>query len=248
MTTYCYFVRGAKHAALAEISIASVRKVDKKAQVHIWTDEPAPRWKLDGAVFHIPPGMPIMLANLEAQVAALFTANPDNPIVFLDSDTILLGQLPHSGDLTVTWRDHVGLDEDGDKVEGIAQQMPYNYGVMVANFNQRTAEAFIWLRERIRVMHQRHQLWYGNQLALAELAGPPPKHGCETQTRTIPWMLTQHGNALTVHKVPCDLYNYTPKGQDDNLTGIRLLHFKGGSRGLMQGYAERLGLVRKEAA
>jgi len=248
MTTYCYFVRGQKHADLAKLSIASVRKVDKKAQVHIWTDEPAPQWKLDGAVFHIPSGMPIMLANLEAQVAALFTANPESPIVFIDSDTLLIGQLPHDGDLTVTWRDHVGLDEDGDKVEGIAQQMPYNYGVMVANFSQRTAEAFIWMRERIRVMHQRHQMWYGNQLALAELAGPAPEHGCATEKRHIPWMLTQHGNPLTVHKIPCDLYNYTPQGPDDNLTGIRLLHFKGGSRGLMQGYAERLGIVRKEAA
>jgi hypothetical protein len=61
-------------------------------------------------------------------------------------------------------------------------------------------------------------------------------------------MLTQHGNPLTVHKIPCDLYNYTPKSPDDNLTGIRLLHFKGHSRALMQVYAERLGLVRKEAA
>lgn len=240
MTTYVYFVRGAKHAALCRTSIESVRKVDPKARVMVMTDEWQPAWELEAQIYFIPQGMPIMLANLEAQVAAMFLANPEEPIVFLDSDILLLKPLEAVGDLTVTWRDHV-LVKDEEKIEGIAAEMPYNYGVIVALPGMRATEAFIWMRERIRKMHSRHQQWYGNQLALAELCGPRPPSGTEITDRSIPWTLTNHGNLLRIAKVPCEHWNFTPQKAGEDISERYALHFKGGSRALMESYAKRLG-------
>jgi hypothetical protein len=241
MTSYVWFVRGAKHAAMCRTSIESVRLIDKKARCFVMTDERNHAWQLDAGTYYIQTGLPIMLANLEAQVAALFVTNESEPVAFLDSDILLLKPLPSLADLTVTWRDHV-LVNDEEKVEGIAAQMPYNYGVIVAEHGHATTEAFIWLRERIRKMHARHQQWYGNQLALAELCGQRPQDGTEFSARPIPWSITSHGIPVNVAKIPCERYNYTPQKVGEDLTDKHVLHFKGGSRPLMESYAKRLGI------
>lgn len=248
MSNYVYFVRGARHAALCRTSMESVRKVDKDARCIVMTDDPHERdWHLDNALtYYIKPGMPIMLANLEAQVAALFVVNPDEPVFFLDTDILLLEKIPVLADLTVTWRDHVGI-VDEEKVEGVAAQMPYNYGVIAARWGSRAVESFIFMRERIRRMHSRYQEWYGNQLALAELCGPRPETGetneYRVDERPIPWMLTnQAKESVRIAKIPAEKYNYTPQRAGEGLDGKAVLHFKGGSRALMESYAKRLGL------
>lgn len=243
MSTYSYFVRGAYHANLCRTSMESVRKVDPLAKFIVMTDEtPGERgWVFDAAIYYIPPGMPIMLANLEAQVSTMFVADPHEPVIFIDTDILLLKPLHAHADLTITWRDHVLTDGD-EKIEGVASYMPYNYGVIVAQNRGVTIEALIWLRERIRKMHDRHQKWYGNQLALAELAGPRPDSGTSIDVRAIPWMLTNHGNTLRIAKVPCETYNYTPQRDGEDIESRAVLHFKGKSRHLMESYAKRLGL------
>lgn len=241
MTSYVYFVRGARHAALCNTSIESVRKVDKDARCIVMTDDVKPDWEVDAMRYWIEPGMPIMLANLQAQCNALFVCSPDEPIVFLDTDILLLEKIPALANLTVTWRDHA-LVVDEEKVEGVAAQMPYNYGVIVAQFGSRAVESFIFMRERIRRMHSRYQEWYGNQLALAELCGPRPESGSETVERRIPWMLTNQGDSVRIAKIPGEQYNWTPQKVGEDLTGRAVLHFKGGSRALMESYAQRLGL------
>lgn len=252
MSSYVWFVRGARHAALCQTSIESVRKVDKEARCIVMTDDGHDRsWKVSGALtYYIDPGMPIMLANLQAQCGALFVAYPEEPIVFLDTDILLLEKVPALADLTVTWRDHVGVVDD-EKVEGVAAQMPYNYGVIVARYGSRSVEAFIFMRERIRRMHSRYQEWYGNQLALAELCGPRPPSdftGIKIDERRIPWLLTNQGDSIRVAKIPADKYNYTPKKVGEDLTGRAVLHFKGPARALMESYAKRLGLGWYEEA
>lgn len=244
MTTYCYYIRGAKHAAMARTSIESVRKADSGAQVMVMTDElPGQKqWDLDAPTWFIAPGMPIMLANLEAQLTALFLVRPDTDIAFLDADILLLESLSSIADISVTWRDHVRVIGE-DKVEGIAGTMPYNYGVILAKPGQATVEAFIWLRERVRRMCEQHQQWYGNQLALAELAGARPESGLRVDKRRIPWTLTEYGNEISIAKLPCERYNYTPAVVGEAIHGKRsVLHFKGHSRALMESYAKRLGL------
>lgn len=244
MTMYCYFVRGAQHAALARTSIESVRKADPSAQVFVMTDEQEPNWKLDAAIGRLDSGMPIMLANLEAQVRAVCTAPYGSTIWFLDTDTLLLEPLPElHTDLFVTWRDHVLKAAGGEKIAGIAGAMPYNYGVIGTIAALPAMEAFIWMRERVRIMSDQHQQWYGNQLALAQLAGPRPDAGICTDARPLKWTPTQYGNSVRITKAPCEQFNYTPQMVGEKIHGKRMvLHFKGGSRGLMESYAKRLGL------
>lgn len=244
-TAYAWYVRGEAHAAMCRTSVESVKKHDHGARCYVVTDETGFTWSIPGVqLLHIEAGMPIMLANLEAQVGALAAAWTDHfeKLTFLDTDTLLLKPIEAHGDITFTWRDSIGLDDDGEKVEGIASRMPYNYGVIVVRPGIRAFEAMLWIRERIRVMHGDHQRWYGNQLAVAELAGARPASGTESAFRTIPWKLTKHGKSLTVGKIPCETFNYTPQKPDEDVSGKHLLHFKGGKRALMGVYAEKLGL------
>jgi hypothetical protein len=192
---------------------------------------------------YIGPGRPIMVANIEAQLTAMIEGEDDD-YTFLDTDILLLKPIPSVGSLTVTWRDHVAVGDEGEKIEGIAAAMPYNYGVIRVKRCKATIEAFIWLRERVRLMHPQQQKWYGNQLAMAELAGPRPKIlGTQIDMRRIPWQLASPSTALSVGKIPCELYNYTPAVADSKLTEVvHALHFKGKSRHLMEGYAKALGL------
>lgn len=250
-TVYCFFVRGQKHAAMCRTAIESIRSVDALNEIVVVTDEDGHQFK-DATILRIPPGLPIMLANIEAQVVALIALHAKYPnqstrVTFLDTDVVLLKPFTTEHDLLVTWRDSVG-EVEGEKVEGVASRMPYNYGVMIAKADRPTIEAFIWLRERVRKMHAGHKQWYGNQLALAELCGPRPSEGTAVDTRQIPWMLTEHGISLEIEKVPCDRYNYTPQRVGENLEGKHVLHFKGASRGLMESYAKRLGLSWSAAA
>jgi hypothetical protein len=246
LNIYAYFVRGARHAALCCTSIESVRKADSRANFIVATDEPRRSWTIPGAAIHdFEPGMPIMLANLEAQCSIL-AANPHSSITFLDTDILMLEQLPATpgADITITWRDHALVGEDGEKVEAVAGAMPYNYGVLRAVANYASLEAFIWLRERIRRMSSQHQQWYGNQLALAQLAGPRPDHGMNLDTRYIPWMLTKPGNPVRIAKLPGERWNWTPNQVGQRLHGLHsILHFKGRSRPLMESYAKRLELT-----
>lgn len=252
MSTYAYFVRGAAHAALCRTSMESVKKADPRALFVVSTDEPKRDWTIPSAAIHeFEPGMPIMLANLEAQCAIL-ARNVSESITFLDTDILMLESLPATpgADITITWRDHVLVGEEGEKIEGIASSMPYNYGVLRASSGYASLEAFIWMRERIRRMHEGHQKWYGNQLALFELAGPRPTEGMRIDTRRIPWMLTKLGNPVRIAKLPGDRWNWTPKQVGQRIHGLHsVLHFKGGARPLMESYAAKLGLQwHQEAA
>lgn len=194
----------------------------------------------------IPGGEEIMVANIDAQITALLSG--DDEFVFLDTDVLLLKPIPLLGDLTVTWRDHALVGDDGEKIgEGLAAAMPYNYGVMRARATKPVVEGFIWLRERVRKMHVNQQKWYGNQLAMHELAGPRPKVGNQIDVRRIPWQLAKPSTFISIGKIPCEIYNYTPKSlcvpeSTPWLTLKHALHFKGQSRPLMEGYAKALGL------
>lgn len=244
MRVYSYFVRGAEHFAMMRTSAESVRRADPKAVVLVMTDDPEIEHEAY-YVHRIAPGQPIMLANIDAQVSALIhclTWDVDS-IAFIDTDTLVRRPLLMSpdDDIAVTWRDHVRVIDD-EKIEGIAGVMPYNYGLILARPGQPAVEAFIWMRERVRKMHERHQKWYGNQLALAALCGPPPKEGARSDERRIPWHLTAPGAAVRVQKRPCETWNYTPQKAGEDISQREMLHFKGASRALMAGYARAMGL------
>jgi hypothetical protein len=245
---YVYFVRGRIHAALCQVSMASVHLADPDALVEIYTDEPdGPHFDgcLGARIQVMPSGMPIMLANLEAQARAMYATPDDEQVAFLDTDILVLHRLSFINptfDLAATWRDHALVSESGEKVTAVADVMPYNYGVILARGGFPAVESFIWMRERVRRMSSQLQKWYGNQVALATLAGPRPASGDLLDDRRIPWTPTDRGNRVSVLKLPCETWNYTPQAEGENLVGRNVLHFKGGKRELMKSYALGLGL------
>lgn len=238
MTTYAWFVRGQAHSAMARVSMAAVRRVDRSATLVVATDDPEVTVP-DAQMVRFEPGLPMMVANIEAQLHVLAPRRSD--VWFLDTDVLLLREPPHlnDGEICITWRDNLGGKLSDIKEVDV---MPYNFGVVGIKPGLRTIEAWLWTRERIRVMSPHLQDWYGNQVALAGLAGPRPIDGEATDLRSIPWKMSEPGPSVAVRKIPGDTWNYTPAEPDEDISARAALHFKGHSRGLMAGYAIGLGL------
>lgn len=224
MTTYCYWVRGQEFAEMATMSMASVKKVDPKAQFLVYTDDES----LDGAFCRLEPGRPAMVANLDAQVNALATSPLGERVLFLDADTIVKKPFPFcEADLFLTWRDIVNGDAE------FAKSQPFNYGVVGAIANARSIEAFIWLRQRILKMTKQHQAWFGNQIAMFDLVGRPQ----DRKTATIRWSLNDRGTSLSVVCLPCDTWNWTPESEGEDISAKGIIHCKGNRKDLMKAYA-----------
>lgn len=233
MIDYVYWIRGAEHRAMCELSIASARKVDKRGAFYVYSDDPdlepikGVNWS------RMKPGRPAMVANLDAQVTHLSTATYGNKILFLDADVLVKRIFPFGlASLYPTWRDHVAV-KDGEKIGGIAKLMPYNYGVLGALADRWTVEAFLWMRHRILHMSDQHQSWYGNQFALYELCGDPKSE----RKVAIPWAMGDYEPKLEVERLPCETWNYVPEGPGEDVEGKGMLHFKGGRKDLMEHYA-----------
>lgn len=244
--TYAYFVRGEKHKALCQVSMAAIRRIQKNAEIVVATDEPG--LTVPGAVMvRFEAGLPMMVANLEAQLNVMY--GRFSQIVFLDTDVLFLKPFPVQSEegLVVTWRETVG-GKIQDVPGGVADVMPYNYGVLSVLPSLRTLESFIWLRERVRKMAPQLQQWWGNQIALASFVGPRPKEGETTETRYIPWLLHERGLPVTVRKIPGSIWNYTPTDKDEDVSSRGAIHFKGHTREWMRGFTERLELPWLEAA
>jgi hypothetical protein len=238
--TFAWFVRGEKHRDLCQVSIAAVRKVEKRCEIVVATDEP--ELTVPGATMvRFAPGLPMMVANLEGQLAVMHGRL--SQIVFLDTDVLLLKPFPEqrAEALVVTWRDTVGGKIE-DVPGGVADAMPYNYGVLSVVPGLRTLEAFVWMRERVRKLTPHLQVWWGNQIALASLAGPRPAAGEVTEERTIPWKMTHPGLPLTVRKLQGSVWNYTLKDPEEDVSMRGAIHFKGHTRGWMKPVCDRLGL------
>lgn len=244
MTAYVYWIRGEKYADMGAISARSVRKVDPKARIHVFSDDPtsetarACKW---ADVFHgMVTGRPAMVANLDAQIAALEYLERGERVLFLDVDTVMRKPFPWclSADLYVTYRTEI-LDKDGNREEATVQ--PYNYGVVGAHNCAAALEAFMWMRYRVLQMSaSRAQIWYGNQLALADLVGGAPKEGDETIDKRvrIRWTIGDFsGRELAVRQLPCSTWNFSPQPGDD-CSNAGILHFKGGRKDQMQAYVE----------
>lgn len=243
-----YWVRGQKHAELLELSVASVRKVEPDAWVHIYTDDP----ELMGRSFHgsfpiaMAPGRPMMVANLDAQFRHIAGMKAGQPVLFLDADILVrqpfpwvteqpaIGEQWQLSDLYVTWRDHAAVVDGQEVGQELAKRMPYNYGVLGAIASPVSVEIFAWLRARILGMARNHQKWFGNQLALFDLCGAPSAPA----ERRIGWTMGDFdGTPFRVERLPCATWNYTPEAAGEDVADKGMLHFKGGRKDLMEAYA-----------
>jgi len=246
MTTYAWFVRGEKHAGLAQVSMAAVKRADRSADCVVATDEDG--LTVPGArMVRFTAGLPLMVANVQAQIEVMHRNHV--PVVFLDTDVLFLKPFPDqpSEAITVTWRDTVG-GKLGDLPGGVADAMPYNYGVIGVLPGPSTIEAFLWLRERVRRLAPNLQQWYGNQVALVGLCGPRPTAGEVIEQREIVWTPSKPGLSVMVRKLPGTTWNYTPRDRDEDLSERGAVHFKGHTRPWMEIVAKRLDLPWRDAA
>jgi hypothetical protein len=247
-TTYAYWVRGREFAELAAKSIASIKRFDRlmvdrrfvvvsdgyDIDFEEWREIFGPQVGLIYQSRHISRAAqrPAMVANLDAQIKVLMNTPMGERVLFLDADTLMLQPFPWTdADLHVTWRPDVNGDTE------MARQQPYNYGVLGVNVTPATIEAFIWLRARILRMTPERQRWYGNQLALADLLGQP---GARKGDARIRWTLEDEGTPLSVMELPCSVWNYSPNGPDEDVSGKGILHMKGDRKDLIEHYAARV--------
>jgi hypothetical protein len=245
-TTYAYWVRGCAFAELAAKSIESIKRFDRfmaERRFVIVTDEPAISSYIDPStnweqsvpkgveLLRIDYGRPAMVANLDAQIAVLNDTLKGERVLFLDADTLCLQPFPWTdADIHATWRPDVNGDVE------LARLQPWNYGVLGVKVTPATIEAFYWLRARILKMNPERQRWYGNQLALADLLGQPNGG----KDRRIRWTLEDDGTPLSVCELPCSVWNYSPSGPDEDVSGKGILHMKGDRKDLIEHYAGRL--------
>jgi hypothetical protein len=245
MTHYCYWVKGKEFSDMAALSMQTVRRVDPKAKFMVFTDDPKHTPRIDArdvAWYEIPEGRPAMVANLDAQIAALHCCQRGDQLLFLDADIVMRRPFPFAllPDLYVTYRHEVTSVRNGEVKEAdpdAVMLQPYNYGVVGCHVRPQIIEAFYWLRARVLAMNMRNQLWFGNQLALAELVGVAPKEEQDKLVR-IRWSPLDSGTELKVRQLPCTVWNYSPNSKDEDVSAKGILHMKGERKDLMKHYAE----------
>lgn len=242
MNHYVYWLRGEQFCDFAKLSMDSVRNVDGKACFHVWTDAPeeTPPIVAGDVTWNIhEPGRPPMVANLDAQIAALNSLDRGSNVLFLDADILMRRRFPWgTPDLYVTWRERVTYLEDNEVKEANPEMValqPYNYGVMGARVSPKIIETFYWLRARILQMNIRNQMWFGNQLALADLCGGSA--GPEDKRVHVNWSLSDTGTELLVRRLPCSVWNYSPNSIDEDVSERAVLHLKGERKDLMEHFA-----------
>src|SRR6478609_2041996 len=210
-----YWIRGEEHTELAKLSIASVHKVYSMARVYVYTDDPDNTPHIEGTLRCVmPKGYAPMVANVHAQMTHVLSAQTGTNVLFLDTDTLLQDAIPINGDLAVTWR--------SPDTNGVSGAMPYNYGVMACSVISPVREAFAWMKSRVLSMSEGHQNWYGNQLALADLVGGVTQDAIKHIR--IKWSSGDPGTPLSVGLLPCDVFNYTPNGEGEDVSGKVVLH------------------------
>lgn len=236
-------LQGLEEAAL---SIESVRRAMPRAQCHVYTDGALVADSASWPWAHgIPDWIyrrdfsrwPLMVANLVAQADHMLQRGLHGSTAFLDTDILVREPLSVSAgmDLAVTYRDYVGFNEKGEKVQGVAKTMPYNYGVILASPTAAAVEAFLWMRDRVARMNPESQAWYGNQLALRELVGLERNKELPYVTvRTLPWA------KVWVRVLDAEEWNYSPEGPDEDVSRRRVLHLKGNRKPLMRHYLDEI--------
>ena len=250
MRKYVYFVRGNKHRDMAIISAQSVAERDPTAARIIITDDStdltpcrAQFTQISFAMFDKP--LRLMTANVAVIADMVLGAEPTDELWFIDPDTLLQKPLvmPPKCDIAATWR-VVLLDVDREAVA----DMPYNFGVIGFRGTPAARDAAVWMRERVASFNPGYQDWYGNQMALAALAGPIPSNGVDPIVRRgIPWRpFDEPTTSVNIARLPCDEWNYTPITGDEICDDKRLLHFKGVRRKFMPAYARQRGFTMED--
>lgn len=225
MTNAVYCAMGEEHALMAVRSAQTFRRHMPSGRTVVYVDQKY-RIPIEQIVRPEYFEQPFMVANVMCQFDWMARCRQPNVTYFLDNDILMMQEPPElpDADLCVTWRDDVGE---------LSLTQPYNYGVLITRHTMDTVRAFAWLEDRVRKLTPQRQKWYGNQIALRELAGPIRRD--ETVLRDFGYF------KANIHQLPCDTWNWSPPPEEleQDRSDKVFVHLKGDRKSAFDYYHER---------
>ncbi len=195
----CFLHVGPDHA-IPSFMVASVKAAMPDAEVVQMTDQATPPVPgVDSVLRHEWDGRKLMIYRL-AHLAAL-----ERPAcVILDTDVIVQRSLApvfeRPFDVALTVR-HEAV-KTLDKTQNLTPEMPYNTGVMFSR------EPRFWKAalERCRALPGKQHDWWGDQLSVKQVAD---------------------SGQFNVVELPCEVYNYSPSTENEDVSERHVVHYKG---------------------
>jgi len=217
------------HTNLIPLFAASVRRSNPGARLVLLTDR---RTVVPCRFDHVERAAvsqsELMLERFRLQRAWMRRPPFPRNIVFIDSDTLILG------DMQSVFNEPFVLGVTVREVPRFSweETAPYNAGVIFARAsnNPRQTNIHDELIHRIKRMDPDYWAWNGNQLAMRDLIGR--RKSCETISVC----------GVYVRVFSCSTHNYRPLGPNEVIDHCLILHFCGTAKPLMRIYAERFGL------
>ncbi len=226
MTNVVYRVAGQEHIDRVELSAKTVKRWVPDARIYAYTNQ-----EYTGIQLHRPIikpeffKQPFMAADLLC-VADWMMTEQRGTTLFIDSDVIIRddisGALEGDWDLCLTWREGGG---DFTKLQ------PYNFGVWWARHSVQSIWATVWMYRRCQLLQAEYQSWFGNQIAMRELVGPPLREGIKS-------VVMDNGMTLKVKMLDGNEWNYSPEeAKHEDVSMRRVVHLKGeGRKPMMEHY------------
>lgn len=195
------FLHVGKISKVAQIMVASVKRVMPAAKIVQMTDyDTKPVTGVDEVIRKRYDGrflMPYRMLHLQEF--------PESRAIFLDTDIVVRKDLTpifdEDFDIGLTIRLEPIIDPNGVDV---TKAMPYNTGVM---FSKQAGKPF-WAEahQYCLSLPLEKREWWGDQLSVKAVADK---------------------TSLKVKTFPCDLYNYTPASENEDLSDKFVVHYKG---------------------
>jgi len=200
MTTVA-FVHVGEEDFLPRIMVASVRRAMPSARIVLLTDQKTPPVVGADEVIRLPyDGVHLMSFRL-LHFARLSPCD----VIFLDTDVIVQRDLSllfeSEFDVALTRRENIGLDPQGIDVAAV---MPYNTGVMFSRPSGWDFWHNAW--NYCETLPDNARRWWGDQFSIKAVAEIAP---------------------LRIRELPCDLYNYSPALETEDVNGRFVVHYKG---------------------
>lgn len=229
-----------EYLSMIDMMFASARLFHKDVRTVVLTDEQTQFDKhhcIDALVRRPVDGLRLMYERTLAQYMHVQSSKFSRPMVILDSDILMNDSLDPlldiDFDVALTWRD--------------SPDQPINGGLMVLN-NRRPEVVKAFFKRFIDVFRekyaQEHATWFGDQMALRDSVGLPPKDFAKTN------MVNVQGCRILL--LPCDTHNFSPSNRwtevQKPLDGKYVLHFKGERKRLMAPYWRAWLRAKKSAS
>lgn len=137
--------------------------------------------------------------------------------VFLDTDIVVQKDLTPlfdgEFDVALTRRENIGVDPSGIDV---AKAMPYNTGVMLSKPSGWDFWRNAW--KHCESFPEEGRKWWGDQYAVKAIAEIAP---------------------LRILELPCEIYNYSPAAESEDVRERFVVHYKGERKSWMKRRAQR---------